>query len=53
MSLIPNAALLYFCMPATANITALHAILYSSLDGYTFIADERMFIADGCIVIER
>ena len=53
MPLIPNAALLYFCMPATANITALHAILYSSLDGYIFIVDECTFIADGCIFIAR
>ena len=53
MPLIPNAALLYFYMPATANITALHAILYSSLDGYTFIGDECMSIADGCIFIAR
>lgn len=53
MPLIPNAALLYFCMPATANITALYAILYSSLGGYTFIADECMFIADVCIFIAR
>lgn len=53
MPLIPNAALLYFCMPVTANITALYDILYSSLDGYTFIVDECTFIADGCIFIAR
>ena len=53
MPLIPNAALLYFCMPATTNLTALHAILYSPLDGYIFIADECTFIADGCIFIAR
>ena len=40
-------------MPAIANITALHAILYSPLDGYTFIADVCTFIADGCIFIAR
>ena len=53
MPLIPNAALLYFCMPATANLTAPHAILYSSPDGYTFIDDECTFIADVCIFIAR